>query len=90
MARKAKRKKVAKKAKSGKSKTLAKKKGGKGKPVKKQRALIQAKRALILATERYCYNMTADPRWVIRCEYGPDGRCTRNCQRIPASQVPSG
>jgi hypothetical protein len=39
---------------------------------------------------RYCYNMTADPNWVIRCEYGPDGRCNQNCQRIPASRMPSG
>jgi hypothetical protein len=37
---------------------------------------------------RYCYLMTADENWVERCEYGPDGRCNLNCQRIPASDVP--
>lgn len=37
---------------------------------------------------RYCYMMTNDVNWVERCQYGPDGRCNLNCQRIPASDVP--
>jgi hypothetical protein len=38
---------------------------------------------------RYCYSPTADPNWVIRCEFGPDGRCNRNCIRFPAAEVPT-
>jgi hypothetical protein len=81
--KKAAKKKVAKKKVA--KKKVAKKKAAKKKAAKKKAA---KKKAAMPASTRYCYNMTADPRWVIRCEYGPDGRCNQNCQRMPASQVP--
>lgn len=53
----------------------------------------RAKKALntnVSKTTGYCYNMTADPAWIIRCEHGPDGRCNRNCMRVPVALMPSG
>jgi hypothetical protein len=35
------------------------------------------------------YAPTADPDWVIRCAYNPiSGQYDKDCQRIPAAQVP--
>lgn len=78
---------MARKAKSRKATTrkVAKKVISK-KVAKKTRA--RKSRSAAMARPRYCYLITADPRWVERCEYGPDGRCNLNCTRIPASQVP--
>ena len=100
MAKKAKRKKVAKtKApkKVAAKKAAAKKAAAKKAAAKKAAAKKAAKKKVARtakaakpAARRYCYNMTADPAWIIRCEYGPDGRCNQNCVRIPTSQMPLG
>jgi pyruvate/2-oxoglutarate dehydrogenase complex dihydrolipoamide acyltransferase (E2) component len=88
MTKKAKRRKVAKKAapkkaapKKAASRKVAKKRAG------KKRA---GKKAAMALGPRFCFNMTADPQVVIRCEVGPDGRCNQNCVAIPISQMPSG
>lgn len=91
MTKKAKRKKSASKKAPPKKATVKKavaKKASKKKAAPKKAAKKRAAR--MRAGTRYCYNMTADPAWVIRCEYGPDGRCNLNCVRIPASEVPRG
>jgi len=81
------KKKVFKK-KSAKKKG-AKKKGAAKKSTRKKSAMKKAAMKMALqAGTRYCYLITADPNWVERCEYGPDGRCNLNCIRIPASEVP--
>jgi hypothetical protein len=79
MVKKAKRKKIAKKA----PKKVARKKA-----VKKA-AKKAARRAAMGSSSRFCFNITADPNVVIRCEVGPDGRCNQNCVAIPISQMPS-
>ena len=90
MAKKAKRKKVAKtKApKKGAAKKAAANKAAAKKAAKKK--VARTAKAAKPAARRYCYNMTADPAWIIRCEYGPDGRSNHNCVRIPTSQMPRG
>jgi hypothetical protein len=80
MVKKAKRKKSAKKA--------PKKVAGK-KAVKKAAKKAPKKAARRAMSSRFCFNMTADPNVVIRCEVGPDGRCNQNCVAIPISQMPS-
>jgi hypothetical protein len=88
MTKKTKRKKIAKKA--------APKKVAKGKAVKRQAVKRKvgkkraAKKTAMDLGPRFCFNMTADPQVVIRCEFGPDGRCNQNCVAIPISQMPSG
>jgi hypothetical protein len=98
MTKKAKRKKIAKKAapkkvakkKAVKKQTVkkqsVKKKAGKKKVAKKK---VGKKKAGMALGPRFCFNMTADPDVVIRCEVGPDGRCNLNCVAIPISQMPS-
>jgi hypothetical protein len=81
MVKKAKRKKIAKKAPKKVARKKAVKKAAKKAPKK------AARRAML--SSRFCFNMTADPNVVIRCEVGPDGRCNRNCVAIPISQMPS-
>jgi hypothetical protein len=51
-----------------------------------------AKKQFMGSGRKYCYNMTADENWVLRCDVDPQtGKCThKNCIRIPSSQVPQG
>ena len=83
MVKKAKRKKIAKKAPKKVAKKKAVKKAAKKAPKK------AASRAAMGLSSRFCFNITADPNVVIRCEVGPDGRCNQNCVAIPISQMPS-
>jgi hypothetical protein len=88
MTKKARRRKLA--SKKTTSKKAASKKASSKKAAPKKASTKKAAKKAGKANTRYCYNMTADPAWVIRCEYGPDERCNLNCVRIPAYEVPIG
>jgi hypothetical protein len=82
-------------SKTTKRKKPAKKVAAKKRPRRPAKApkIVKPKRTTaraLAAGVRYCYLLTADPNWIERCEYGPDGRCNLNCMRIPASEVPNG
>lgn len=77
-----------KRAKAVKAKKAKKSKAKKPTQGKKG---VRVASAATLAPQ-YCYNMTDDPDWVIRCDRDPTtGKCTsNNCVRVPASSVPMG
>jgi hypothetical protein len=54
----------------------------------KKANVAKKKSAKKSARRRFCFLITADPNFVERCEFGPDGRCNLNCTIIPASEVP--
>lgn len=56
--------------------------------------MVEAKNkpAAAAQPQKYCYNISPDPQWIIRCDVDPQtGKCTsNNCVRIKASEVPDG